>query len=872
MVNKNHQSKMTSDQRGCELKNIVKFEHAKLCLIWGAHLLILLWAFTTEGALQEDQTGVSGENAQIAEIEKTLKTTIETQQKAVTQLQEQFKDVQSRQKFLTTELNAYKLQLSAYKSMLLVSETNTEDLEQALADSALALNTINERLNKVIEKSKAVEKLRPQTNEQYMINQTQLKEFGYEGSKGPEARAVTEDLQLLAKTLSEKRSLLEQLEAKYTEEIDQLKGSQKGLADLTEKLKQTISVKKKRTRFVRTGNLLTSIEWGQLGKDLQMLVEKMTAFFSTKFLANQLNLFWQAGRFLLVTSFLLLGGLLVFLVRVRRFCFTLRQRPTFSQYPWRCFTLQLASHSVLLLGVTLFLYFYGQIQSLYTTIPIYRIGVYILIILLATRWGLDVLKLWPQYRRDPIPKPLYRHLLMFLYLTRIFAIAYVITLWLLGAQSVLLLLWRLLFEILLLVWNLSFWRLFRNPLVGSFVQGYRGWLTLKSFLIGLSYTVAGVGLILEMAGYGALALFWYLAWGRTAVVSLWAGLLYLLVHEWDRETQKTLNANEDGSLRNTHPYRWMFIRFCWLLWLVGLVVSLLLAWGARQALIVNLIRAFNHSFAIGKMSFSLSSVLHAALILLVTHGIVGLWRYFFQKKILSRSGIETGLQASVTSITVYIIWAIGILLALNAFGLSPTTLAIAFGALGIGLGFGLQNIFNNFVSGIILLFERPIQVGDDIEINGTWASVKKINVRSTVVQTYDNAALIIPNSDFISSQVTNWSFKDLRLRRKITVGVAYGSDIERVRQTLLEIAAKTPNVLKYPKPDVLFADFGDSALIFTLRIWTTINYMLIVETDVRFEIDRLFRERNIEIAFPQRDIHIRSAEKTLSLPPQPDNL
>jgi len=176
--------------------------------------------------------------------------------------------------------------------------------------------------------------------------------------------------------------------------------------------------------------------------------------------------------------------------------------------------------------------------------------------------------------------------------------------------------------------------------------------------------------------------------------------------------------------------------------------------------------------------------------------------------------------------------------------------------LGIGLGFGLQNIFNNFISGIILLFERPIQVGDDVEINGTWALVKKINVRATVVQTYDNASLIIPNSEFISSQVTNWSFKDKRLRRHVDVGVAYGSDVELVRSTLLEIAASTPKVLKNPKPDVLFRDFGDSSLVFRLRIWTDIDNMLIVETAIRFEIDRLFKERGIVIAFPQRDVHL----------------
>jgi small-conductance mechanosensitive channel len=162
------------------------------------------------------------------------------------------------------------------------------------------------------------------------------------------------------------------------------------------------------------------------------------------------------------------------------------------------------------------------------------------------------------------------------------------------------------------------------------------------------------------------------------------------------------------------------------------------------------------------------------------------------------------------------------------------------------------------VSGLILLFERPVQVGDAIEVNGTWGTISKIKVRSTVVQTYDNASLIIPNADMISNQVTNWSFKDLRLRRWITVGVAYGSDTELVRKTLLEIAHAEPRALKRPRPDVLFRDFGDSALIFSLRVWSTVNDFIPMETDVRFEIDRLFRERNIEIAFPQRDIHVRS--------------
>ena len=210
---------------------------------------------------------------------------------------------------------------------------------------------------------------------------------------------------------------------------------------------------------------------------------------------------------------------------------------------------------------------------------------------------------------------------------------------------------------------------------------------------------------------------------------------------------------------------------------------------------------------------------------------------------------------------IYLLWGLGIVMALSILGVSATSLAVVFGAMSIGIGFGLQNIFNNFISGIILLLERPIQVGDAIEIGGVWAEVKKINIRATIVQTFDNASLIIPNSEFISSQVTNWSFKEPSLRRKVSVGVAYGSDVELVRKTLLEIAGQTANVMKKPKPDVMFDDHGDSALIFTLRYWTTIKYYYITSTDIRFAIDRLFKERDIEIAFPQRDIHIRSMLK-----------
>jgi len=339
---------------------------------------------------------------------------------------------------------------------------------------------------------------------------------------------------------------------------------------------------------------------------------------------------------------------------------------------------------------------------------------------------------------------------------------------------------------------------------------------------------------------------------------MWAGLIFLSIKEWADKAPAKKKLDEYSEKQPAFPIRWLTIRAAGLLLGLFFVFSILLAWGARQTLLVNIFKVLNYPFHIGQMRFSLLNLIFALLLVVMTHVTVRFWRHILRDKLLDSSDLEPGLKDSVTSISVYVVWALGILMALHAFGLSATSMAVAFGALGIGLGFGLQNIFNNFLSGIILLFERPIQVGDAIEINGIWGEVRKINVRSTLVQTYDNASLIIPNAEFISSQVTNWSFKDMRLRRTVAVGVAYGSDVNLVKKTLEEIAQKVTWVLKFPVPQILFSDFADSALIFRLRVWTDIDHMLTVESEIRFEIYRLFNERGIEIAFPQLDLHVRS--------------
>jgi len=442
-----------------------------------------------------------------------------------------------------------------------------------------------------------------------------------------------------------------------------------------------------------------------------------------------------------------------------------------------------------------------------------------------------------------------------------FAVAHVVIQWAVGEDSFILFVGRLLIEIFLMACCVTFWRGFRNA-NPPFVQSPPPPGTIsQTFLMMLTYLITFGGLVIELSGYPAMALYWLVSWGRSLAALFWAVILFKVITEWRSDYQPPDVISDDEPPPPVDPIRQLFVSVCWLLWFCGFIVALILAWSTKQNVFAGIYAVLNKSVSIGNINLNPLGLFFAVLILFLTLILTRLGRYILAEKTFVKSDLEPGLRDSITTISIYVMWGLGVILALSVLGVSTTSLTVVFGALGIGLGFGLQAIFNNFISGIILLFERPIQVGDAVEVQGIWGTVKKINVRATVVQTFDNASLIIPNSEFISSQVTNWSFKEPSLRRKVSVGVAYGSDIELVRKTLLEIAGQVQNIHKKPKPEVLFDDHGDSALIFTLRYWTTIKDYYTTSTDIRFAIDRLFKERDIEIAFPQRDIHIRSMHK-----------
>lgn len=230
---------------------------------------------------------------------------------------------------------------------------------------------------------------------------------------------------------------------------------------------------------------------------------------------------------------------------------------------------------------------------------------------------------------------------------------------------------------------------------------------------------------------------------------------------------------------------------------------------------------------------------------------------------------EENTQVAVATIILYLSFGIALLIALLLIGVNFTGLAILAGALSVGIGFGLQHIVNNFVSGLILLLEKPIKPGDRIIVGTTEGIVKKIRVRSTQIMTPAKTDVIIPNADLMTNPVTNFMFRDRFWRLSCPVGVAYGSDTALVRQTLLDIAAKHPEVLQSPpnEPAVLFRNFGESSLQFELWcIIKDVNKKFIVTSDLHFAIDQAFRENNISIAFPQMDVHLK-AEKSKATAP-----
>ena len=289
-------------------------------------------------------------------------------------------------------------------------------------------------------------------------------------------------------------------------------------------------------------------------------------------------------------------------------------------------------------------------------------------------------------------------------------------------------------------------------------------------------------------------------------------------------------------------------------WIVVTLRSLLLLDPLKAAVL----EAFDWKFAIGDVSIDPGDLLVFGFVIWVALKIAAFVEFMLNVDFLTKIDLPRGVPETISKLTSYVVIVVGAVVASAAAGFDISKITIVVGALGVGIGFGLQNIVNNFVSGLILLFERPIRLGDTVDLDSDGGTVEKIGMRASIVRTWDGAEIIVPNADLISNDVVNWTLSNDRRRMRIEVGVAYGTDPEKAAELITSVATANKDVDTHPEPYCLFVDLGDSSLDFELRAWTSSSRYIHVASDLRFAIVRTLEEAGIEIPFPQRDVHVRN--------------
>jgi small-conductance mechanosensitive channel len=267
------------------------------------------------------------------------------------------------------------------------------------------------------------------------------------------------------------------------------------------------------------------------------------------------------------------------------------------------------------------------------------------------------------------------------------------------------------------------------------------------------------------------------------------------------------------------------------------------------------------ALSVGSLEISVGDVLAFVLTVFLAFVLSRLIRFFLEEEAFPRMRLRRGVGNAVSTLLHYVVLLLGFALALSAAGMEFTQVALFAGAFSVGIGFGLQTVVNNFVSGLILLFERPIQIGDMIEVGELRGEVRRIGARSSTIRTFDGAEVIVPNANLITEPVVNWTLSDRRRRLDLEVGVAYGTDPEAVLALLEGVAEAHSSVLETPKAEALFLEFGDSALNFRLRVWIPrFEEGFAIRSQLTVAINAALRDAGIQIPFPQRDLHVRSVE------------
>jgi small-conductance mechanosensitive channel len=373
------------------------------------------------------------------------------------------------------------------------------------------------------------------------------------------------------------------------------------------------------------------------------------------------------------------------------------------------------------------------------------------------------------------------------------------------------------------------------------------WLSLLLLALSLAANIFGYVSLAQILGLTALL-------GAFAAVGLYCVARILMVVLSTLLRTDSVRSAIEVNVEQIE--RWVsraLVLGCFFLWL-DVVLRLFTIYDYVRGAISN---ALSYPIGFQRVHITLKEVLSFFLILLVGYAFAKAVTFVLRKWLSSRFPLQRGLPFAISKVTYYILLVLVFLAALTNAGTQLNKFTLVTGALGVGVGFGLQNIVNNFASGLILLFERPIRVGDTIETKGLVGRVRRIGARSSTIHTFEDAEVIVPNSNLVSNEVINWTLSSLRRRVDLPLGVAYGTDPERILSLLVDLVASHPGVVHNPKPEAFFLGFGDSALNFELRFWTYQEEWFRLKSDVAVRLVKALREANIEVPFPQRDLHIR---------------
>jgi small-conductance mechanosensitive channel len=388
------------------------------------------------------------------------------------------------------------------------------------------------------------------------------------------------------------------------------------------------------------------------------------------------------------------------------------------------------------------------------------------------------------------------------------------------------------------------------------------WITAAGYFLRLCFFLFAVAWIANILGNSALAeiLATGTFWSLYILALLLTGVIVL------EDLAFTLLRSRAGqSLRmiRLHTAEWerrisgVFRLAAFAYWVYIALYSFNI-FGPLKAAVLKTLRGH---LTVGAMSISLGDILVFVFTLWISILLARFIRFMLGEEVLPRMTLPRGVPAAISFTSYYLILVFGFLLALSAAGIEWSRFAILAGALGIGIGFGLQNLVNNFVSGLILIFERPIKVGDTIEFSNLRGQVLRIGIRSSTIRTWEGAEVIVPNGNLISNEVINWTLSDRKRRLKVSVGVAYGTDPNLVLGILTSVAKDHKDVLDDPEPKATFEGFGESSLDFELRFSIRdFDEWIWIKSDITLGILDALKMAEIEIPFPQRDLHVRSVD------------